>query len=68
VNSTPVRRPRAWGHFWLGHFDLPDVAPTPDARIALIPDRVGARLHEHCNEEMGYLAEFLPGLYARESR
>jgi hypothetical protein len=37
------------------------------ARAAMIPDPIGAGLHKHCNEEMGYLADFLPRLYAREA-
>jgi DAPG hydrolase PhiG domain len=54
--------------FWLGDFDPPALASTREARIQAFPDRVGAALHKHCNEEMGYLAQFLPGLYAREAR
>jgi hypothetical protein len=62
-----------WGcemrsRFWLGHFDPPGMAPTPEACAALIPDAIGAGLHKHCNEEMGYLADFLPRLYAKEAR
>jgi len=53
--------------FWLGDVDPPSVAPTPEARRQLFPDRIGAGLHRHCNEEMAYLAAFLPGLYARET-
>jgi hypothetical protein len=54
--------------FWLGDVDPPRLASDREARIALFPDRVGAGLHKHCNEEMAYLASFLPGLHARESR
>jgi len=53
--------------FWLGDFDPAEIAPTPAARTELLPDRAGAGLHKHCNEEMAYLAQFLPGLYARET-
>lgn len=34
--------------------------------LRLFPDSVGAGLHRHCNEEMGYLAQLLPGLYEQE--
>jgi hypothetical protein len=54
--------------FWLGDFDPQELAPTPEARSQLFPDRVGAGLHNHCNEEMAHLAQFLPDLYARETR
>ena len=36
-------------------------------RAELFTDRLGAGLHKHCNEEMGYLAAFLPALHARET-
>lgn len=53
--------------FWLGDFQ-PDIAGTPKQRRELIPDQVGWGLLKHCNEEMGYLAEFLPELYRSEQR
>jgi hypothetical protein len=53
--------------FWLGDFDPPQIAPTREVRAQLFPDRVGAGLHKHCNEEMAYLAQFLPSLYADET-
>ena len=54
--------------FWLGDVEPRGMADTPEARIAAFPDRVGAALQKHCQEEMGYLAEFLPALYAKETR
>ena len=53
--------------FWLGDVDPVEVIGTPEQRIAMFPDRLGAGLLKHCQEEMGYLAEFLPSLYAAES-
>jgi len=62
-----------WGcemrsRFWLGDFEPAEVASTRETRIALVPDALGAGLHKHCNEEMAYLAAFLPKLYAEETR
>ena len=54
--------------FWLGDFDPPEMAPDPEARANLFPDRVGAGILRHCHEEMTYLAGFLPDLHARETR
>jgi len=54
--------------FWLGDVEPSGIVSTREARLELFPDRVGAGLHKHCNEEMGYLAQFLPGLYEREAR
>jgi hypothetical protein len=54
--------------FWLGDFEPQEVAPTPEVRGQLFPDRVGAGLHKHRNEEMAYLAQFLPDLYRKETR
>jgi len=54
--------------FWLGDTDPPAMAASREARINLFPDLAGSGLHRHCNEEMGYLAEFLPRLYQRETR
>jgi hypothetical protein len=54
--------------FWLGDVDPAELAPTPEARTQLFPDRVGAGLSQHCTEEMAYLAQLLPDLYAREAR
>ena len=48
--------------FWLGDFE-PAIADTPEAIRKIIPDAVGWGLQKHCNEEMGYLAGFLPALY-----
>lgn len=53
--------------FWLGDCDPPELAPTPDARRAVFPDRVGEGLMKHCYEEMSYLAGFLPDLHRRET-
>jgi len=53
--------------FWLGDCDPPELASDPVTRIQLFPDRVGEGLLNHCHEEMSYLAEFLPALYARET-
>ncbi len=52
--------------FWLGDFE-PDIAPSPEERQTLIPDEVGWGLLKHCNEEMGFLSEFLPGLYGKQT-
>ena len=52
--------------FWLGDFE-PDIAPAAADRQKLIPDQVGWGLLKHCNEEMGFLAGFLPEYYRRES-
>jgi hypothetical protein len=52
--------------FWLGDVDPVEVIGTPEQRAAMFPDRLGAGLLKHCQEEMGYLAEFLPALYAAE--
>ena len=52
--------------FWIGDLDPPELAPSPEARRALFPDRIGWGLLKHCQEEMGYLAGFLPELCARE--
>jgi hypothetical protein len=52
--------------FWIGDFDPPEIAGTREARLERIPDHVGWGLLKHCHEEMSYLAEFLPKLYARE--
>ena len=48
--------------FWLGYFE-PNIADSAAQLQQLIPDEVGAGLLKHCNEEMGFLSEFLPGLY-----
>ncbi len=53
--------------FWLGDFDPPDIAPTPQGRTELIPDQLGQDLLKHCMEEMRTLASFLPALYRRET-
>lgn len=53
--------------FWLGDLDPPDLASDREARLALLPDRLGEGLQVHCHEEMTYLAGFLPGLYAKEA-
>ena len=53
--------------FWLGDYDPPEVAATREARIALLPDRAGAGLLRHCQEEMGYLAAFLPRLHTQDT-
>jgi hypothetical protein len=54
--------------FWIGDFDPSEIADTREARMALLPDHLGLGVLKHCHEEMGYLAAFLPGLYAREAR
>ena len=54
--------------FWLGmvsHRDPNVTLPAAEAN-KIRPDREFARrLHQHCVEEMGYLAEILPTLYRR---
>ncbi len=52
--------------FWLGDFD-PDMGAKPEQLEKMIPDQVGWGLQKHCNEEMGYLAGFLPELYRQET-
>lgn len=52
--------------FWLGDFS-PPIADSAQAIQQLIPDKIGWGLLKHCNEEMGYLAGFLPALYQRET-
>jgi hypothetical protein len=54
--------------FWLGDVEPAEMAPNRETRMQLIPDSVGAGLLKHAHEEMSYLAGFLPGLYARETR
>jgi hypothetical protein len=53
--------------FWLGDFE-PNIAETPERLSELIPDVVGWGLLKHCNEEMGFLAGFLPDLYRAETQ
>ena len=57
--------------FWLGMIETaiptsrcrrPDRAQMRDADVNA---EFARRLHQHCVEEMGYLAEFLPALYRR---
>lgn len=52
--------------FWLGDVDPPDLAPTPERKIEMVPDVVAEPLLNHCIEEMRTLASFLPELYERE--
>ena len=52
--------------FWLGDVEPADPTFDREARLLLIPDRLGAGLLKHCHEEMSYLAGFLPDLYARK--
>ncbi len=54
-------------HFWLGDFDPPSFDPPPEARAAILSDRGAESLLRHCHEEMSYLADFLPQLYAKEA-
>ena len=54
--------------FWLGDVDPPALASTREARIELLPDRVGPALLKHCHEEMSYLAAFLPALHGSRVR
>ena len=57
--------------FWLGIFGSRDPAVTiteeraRELRAANVNDELARRLHQHCTEEMGYLAEILPPLYRR---
>ena len=57
--------------FWLGMISHRDPTITlPEEQVrAMRADGVNAefarRLHQHCVEEMGYLAEILPVLYRR---
>jgi len=57
--------------FFLGHMEARDGAADPDTaakaemRRALVTDDLARRLHQHAVEEMGYLADILPVLYAQ---
>jgi len=57
--------------FWLGMIAHRDPAITlPEAqmremRAKNLDGEFARRLHQHCVEEMGYLAEILPTLYKR---
>ncbi|MCK1394357.1 hypothetical protein IVB29_26825 [Bradyrhizobium sp. 1] len=57
--------------FWLGMIAHRDPTITlPGAQIRLmraenLDEEFASRLHQHCVEEMGYLAEVLPALYRR---
>jgi hypothetical protein len=57
--------------FWLGEISSRDPAVTisdADARALRgqhLDQEFARRLHQHCVEEMGYLAELLPTLYRR---
>ena len=59
--------------FWLGHIMHRDPAiaipeeKTREMRKANLDRDFARRLHQHCVEEMGYLAEILPVLYRRET-
>lgn len=59
--------------FWLGETSSrsPGVVIPPDEARALRGKHLNRdfaqRLHQHCVEEMGYLAELLPTLYRRET-
>jgi hypothetical protein len=59
--------------FWLGMISHRDPAVTiPDAEVremrkTNLDADFARRLHQHCVEEMGYLAEVLPVLYRRET-
>jgi hypothetical protein len=52
--------------FWLGDFDPPDLAPSREKKIELLPDGLGRGLLQHCVEEMRILAAFLPQLHSEE--
>lgn len=57
--------------FWLGEIESREPGKTFSAdevatiRRRGINDELARRLHQHCQEEMGYLAEILPVLYRR---
>ena len=56
--------------FWLGEVSHRDATVTiPEAEAsklrAHLDQEFARRLHQHCVEEMGYLAEILPTLYRR---
>jgi hypothetical protein len=57
--------------FWLGEMEsrVPgktfSEAEAREMRKRGINDELARRLHQHCQEEMGYLAEVLPVLYRR---
>lgn len=59
--------------FWLGEIESrdPDVTFSEEQvramRKAGLNEEFTRRLHQHCVEEMGYLAEILPVLYRRET-
>lgn len=75
-------RDTAWGAemrsiFWLGHVAKRDgnsetgsieglLGNTALARLFLVDRQLAVDLMQHAVEEMGYLADFLPGLYAAE--
>ena len=55
--------------FFLGHIEsrLPgisfDAAKQSEIRAGLVTSDMARRLHQHCTEEMSYLAELLPIMY-----
>ena len=55
--------------FFLGHVESRDPAVTFDAakraeiRAGFVNCELARRLHQHCTEEMGYLADLLPVMY-----
>lgn len=50
--------------FWLGLFQGNDVHNVSDTRKEAFNDEFGARLCQHCHEEMSILGSFLPEMYA----
>jgi hypothetical protein len=59
--------------FWVGEIESrdPDFVLTAEQIRAMrqsgLNEGFARRLHQHCSEEMGYLAEILPVLYRRET-
>jgi hypothetical protein len=59
--------------FFLGHFESrdPNVSFNETEKTAMRQERVtgdlARRLHQHCTEEMGYLADLLPVMYRQVS-
>ena len=50
--------------FWLGLFQENDIPNSVQSRKEIFPDEFGARLCQHCHEEMSILGTILPDLYA----
>lgn len=67
-----VCRDTDWGcvlrsHFFLGQ-DLPMAGKSAEEVAAIIPDKVGPALIQHCYNEFTFLSRFLPSLFVAENR